>query len=195
MIRVLIKNWWLLALRAAFALLFAVLAFSLRGAADSFLLGAFAMANLVVIFGLLAFVAGLCTMAAGVWDAEPDKWWLFFVDGLGLCAAGILTIMAKNLTLTALTHIIAGWAVAMGILEMAIAVKVRRHIRAEWLLLMAGSASIGFGLGFIFTWSGDVRSALAWLGAYAAFSAFCMAGLALRLRSLRASVHHLGKTE
>lgn len=195
MIRILIKNWWLLALRAAFALLFAVLAFSLRSTADSFLIGEFAMANLVVIFGLLAFVAGLCTMAAAVWDSEPDKWWLLFLDGLGICAAGVLAIMAKSMTLTALIHIIVGWAIVMGFLEVAIALKVRRHIPDEWLLLLAGLASIGFGLGFILAWSGEMRAAFTWLGAYAAFSASCMAGLALRLRSLRTSIHHLGKTE
>ncbi|HEY6305690.1 MAG TPA: hypothetical protein VI488_04430 [Candidatus Angelobacter sp.] len=87
MIRVLINNWWLLALRGVFALLFAMFAFSLRTMIDTWALGAVARAGLVMIFGLLAFAAGICTIAAAICGAGTEKSHLLLWDGIAICVA------------------------------------------------------------------------------------------------------------
>lgn len=59
MLRILIDHWWLLACRAAFAWLFTVYVWFVQGAKLPLLLRAFAHASTVVLFGFLAFGAGI----------------------------------------------------------------------------------------------------------------------------------------
>ena len=70
---------------------------------------------------------------------------------------------------------------------------LRRHVPDEWFLGLAGAASIGFAVAFLWIKPG-VSTSLNWLGFYSAFSALCMAALALRLRNLRRAIHRMAAT-
>jgi hypothetical protein len=52
-------------------------------------------------------------------------------------------------------------------------------------------ASIGFAVAFLWIKPEEASRSLIWLGAYSAFNAICMLGLALRLRTLRNSIHKI----
>jgi uncharacterized membrane protein HdeD (DUF308 family) len=192
MIRVLINNWWLLAMRGIFALTFALFALSLQGAMGTWLLSAIALAGLVVLFGVLAFAAGACTIAAAVRGAEHHERWLpLLFDGVVVCIAGAVILVAPRLDLIWLARIVAAWAVVAGILELMVARRLRRHLPDEWLLALAGAASFCFGLYLFLVWNGEASTLLRWLTGYAAFSAAAILALAFRLRALRGSVHAL----
>jgi hypothetical protein len=61
MLRIMINNWWLFACRAVFALLFSLYVLFIQAANLPLLLRAFAHASAVVLFGFLAFGAGVFT--------------------------------------------------------------------------------------------------------------------------------------
>jgi uncharacterized membrane protein HdeD (DUF308 family) len=189
MIRTLINNWWLLALRGVFAMAFAILAFSLRRLAESFLTRPIVHAGVVVIFGLLALAAGICTIAAAVRRADKDKSHLLLWDGVAVCIAGLVIVLAPKLELTWLVDIVAIWAVVIGVLELLIARRLRRHIPAEWSLAFAGMGSLCLGVYFLLQRSNEGASLLLWLAVYAAFSAVTILVQAYRLRALRSSIH------
>ena len=107
MLRILINNWWLLALRGVFALLFAALAFSSHTVMGTWLLSAIALAGVVVFFGLLAIAAGVCTIVAGVRGAGEEKWWLLFWDGVAVCIFGAVVLLAPELDLIWLARMLA----------------------------------------------------------------------------------------
>ncbi len=193
MIRVMINNWWLLALRGAFALLFAMFAFSMQTVMGTWLVSAIALAGVVVLFGLLALAAGICTIAAAIRGAGRDKSFLLLWDGIAICVAGIVILVERRVDLQLLVHGIAVWALIIGVLELLLARRLRRHLPDEWSLAVAGAVSFGFGLFFLVARMTEAIAMLRWVGLYAGFSAAMILALAFRLHSLRASVHHLAQ--
>lgn len=194
MIKTLIKNWWLLALRGVLAALFSVMAFLMQSSAETFTLREFATKGMVAFLGILALAAGICTIAAGIWRVTDGKWWLLALDGLGISAAGLILMRSDSITFPMVTYLLIGLALTIGVVELVAARMLRRHVPDEWFLALGGVASIGFALAFIVIKPEQPASTLMWLGSYSGFSAICMLGLALRLRSLRVSIHKLASS-
>jgi len=194
MIETLIKNWWLLLLRGLLALLFSVMTFLMLSSADTFTLREFAMKGMVIFFGLLALIAGACTAAAGIWKAATGKWWLLLVDGVVVASAGLLLIFANRFSFWTVTQAVVVLAGAIGLIEVAAARSLRRHLPDEWFLALAGLASVGFAVLFLVLKPEEPRAMFVWLGSYSGFSALCLLALAFRLRSLRAAIHRLAQS-
>ena len=65
MLRVLVRNWWLLALRSCFALLFSIAAFLAAGANSFWLFNSINLALVTFLFGIFAAVYAL--VEGGLW--------------------------------------------------------------------------------------------------------------------------------
>lgn len=194
MIQTLIRNWWLLLLRGCLALVFSAMTFLMQSSAETFTLREFAMKGMVVFLGMLALIAGACTVAAGIWRASEGKWWLLMLDGIFVSSAGLLLILANRFSFWTVTQAVVVLAAATGILELATARSLRRHVPDEWFLALAGVVSLGFSLVFLLLKIEDAGRMFMWLGSYSGFGALCMLALALRLRRLRTSVHTLAQS-
>jgi uncharacterized membrane protein HdeD (DUF308 family) len=191
MLQTLIKNWWLLALRGLFALLFSISVFLTRSSAETYTLRPFATKGVTVFLGILAVVAGACTVAAGIWRAATGKWWLLVADGALVIAAGLTLILVDGVAFTTVTQAVVVLAVAIGFLELSVARSLRRHLPDEWILALAGIGSVGFALAFLLLKTEEIGPMFIWLGAFSGFSAVCMLALAFRLRRLRTSIHRV----
>jgi uncharacterized membrane protein HdeD (DUF308 family) len=69
------------------------------------------------------------------------------------------------------------------VLEILAAVRLRKHIRGEWLLILGGIASVLFG---VLLMASPLLGALViaiWLGVYALLFGGMLIGLGLRLRT------------
>ncbi|HSD55073.1 MAG TPA: HdeD family acid-resistance protein [Burkholderiales bacterium] len=135
---VLSRNWWLLLLRGIIAILFGVLTYFQPG---------ISLATLVLLFGAFAFADGVIE----VWQAvsarkERENWWVLLLGGLLGIGVGVLTLVHPGVTALALLFYIAIWAVATGVLEIVAAIRLRKEIEGEWLLGLAGVASVLFGV-------------------------------------------------
>src|SRR5258708_1325472 len=138
MLRILVHNWWLLILRGAFALAFAIFIFFAQTIRLTWLLHAVAMVSVVEFFGLFAFSAGIFTMVAALRSfGKESEWWLLLVDGIGACSAGVVAITLPDLTFLALAHLIGASALFVGVCELLMAHKLRRHAPDEWFLALA----------------------------------------------------------
>lgn len=81
MIGVLARNWWALALRGLFAVLFSISAFVWPG---------MALAFLIALFGIYALLDGILALVAGYWAAEAHlRWWPLVLSGLAGIAVGV----------------------------------------------------------------------------------------------------------
>lgn len=193
MLRVLIHNWWLLALRGVFAALLALFAFSMHTAMGTWLLSAMASAGLVVLFGILAIAAGISTIAAAMRGAAQDRSHLLLGDGIAICIGGVVILLAPRLDLIWLVTTVAVLAMVVGVLELTMARRLRRHVPDEWSLALSGAVSFSLGAYFVLARTMEAGSMLKWLSVYASFSAVAILALAFRLRSLQASIHELAR--
>lgn len=174
MIQTLIKNWWLLAVRGILAALFSVTSFLMLSSAESLTLREFATKGMIVFLGILAVAAGACTVAAGIWSSTSGKWQLLVLDGLAIGAAGFIFILSNSITFRMVTYLLVLLAMTIGVMELASARMLRRHVPDEWFLGLAGAASVAFVLAFFWIKPAGAASAFMWLGFYSGFSAACM---------------------
>jgi uncharacterized membrane protein HdeD (DUF308 family) len=169
------RHWWLLALRGLAAVLFGILAFAWPGLTIFWLVcffGAYALIN-----GILSFVlAAKAPKGSGIVG--------LVLGGLLSVAAGLVTFFWPALTALGLLILIAWWAIFNGIMEIVSAIRLRKVIRNEWLLVLAGVASIVFGVLLLLQPAVGALVLIWWIGAWALFFGVLLMALAFRMRHL-----------
>jgi uncharacterized membrane protein HdeD (DUF308 family) len=192
MIRLMIQNWWLLFLRGILAIAFAIFIFAFMPFLPAPFLRQFAFAGLAAIFALFAFATGVLTIAAAVRGAgQGGSSWLMLADGIAVAAGGLIILVAPGSTLVRVIQLIALIALVVGVLEFVAGIHLRRHVTDEWLLISGGIISIAFAPCLLLANIGTVQAAMTWVSVYALVTGLAVIGLALRLRSLRNSIHAL----
>jgi uncharacterized membrane protein HdeD (DUF308 family) len=168
------KGWWLLVLRGVCAVLFGVLTIVWPG---------ITLVTLVLLFGAYALVNGFFTLGVALRadKATPGKGTLLLLGLLGV-AAGILTFFYPGITALSLLVVIAWWAIVTGIFEIAAAVKLRKVMSNEWLLILSGVLSVVFGALLIVMPSAGALSILWLIGAYAILFGILLLALAFKIK-------------
>src|SRR5262249_52253515 len=138
MLETLKRGWWLMVLRGVIAVLFGVLAFAYPGRTGEVL---------VYLFGAYALVNGIFTLGVAMRAPKgtPGIGYLVVLGLLGV-AAGILTFFYPGITAASLLAIIAVWAIFTGVFEISVAIKLRKELSNEWMLILAGVLSAAFGV-------------------------------------------------
>ena len=170
------SSWWALVLRGLAAIAFGVLAF---------VWPQITLTALVFLWGAYALVDGAFAIAAGVKShGENKRWWVLLLEGILGVAAGLVAFLVPGITALALLGLIAAWAMVTGAFEIAAAIQLRKHIKGEWLLALAGVASVLFALALLFNPAVGAL-ALVWLiGAYSIVFGVLLIVLGVRLHSL-----------
>jgi uncharacterized membrane protein HdeD (DUF308 family) len=136
---------------------------------------------LVLLWGAYALVDGV---GAIVWGVR-SRWSLMVAVGAVSVLAGLVAFVWPGITALALLYLIAVWAVVRGAAEIAAAIRLRRQIENEWLLVLGGIASIVFGV-LVAMFPGAGALSVLWLiGLFAIVFGALAVGLSLRLRSLQ----------
>lgn len=178
---VLSRNWWVVLLRGVAAILFGIVAL---------LMPTLSFGVLVFVFGAYAFADGVLAIASAIRRrGSSDHWWVLLLEGLASVAVGVLTIFVPGLTALTLLYLYAAWALVTGVLEVMAAIRLRKVITGEWLLMLTGVASVAFAVLLIVSPGIGAITLMLWLAAYAlAFGALLIA-LAFQLRSRSHELH------
>ena len=174
MVHVLARNWRALLIRGIAAVIFGILAFAWPGAT---------LFVICILFGAYAFVDGVFAIVAAVRAAQAhERWWPFVIEGIVGLAIAAVTFYDISITFLALYFTVAVWAFVTGIIEIAAGIQLRKSIANEFLLILAGLASIVFGI-FMFWHPIAATIAIVWIIAtYAIVFGIIMIALAFRLR-------------
>jgi len=177
----LIRNWWALVLRGSLGVLLGVFTFAWPEVT---------LAGLVVLFGVYALIDGIFSLAGALRAVQShERWGALVIEGLAGIAAAVVAFGWPAITVFAFIYVLGAWALITGVFEIAAAIRLRRHIAGEWLLAVAGAASMIFG--FVLMAAPQVGAIVLafWFGMYAFVFGVLMIALGLRLRTLRNDPH------
>jgi uncharacterized membrane protein HdeD (DUF308 family) len=173
---VLSRGWWHILLRGLVAIAFAILTWFRPG---------ITLAALVLLFGAYALVDGVME----IWMAMAGRkiyngWWVLLLIGLIGVAVGILTFMTPGITALALLYYIAFWAIFRGILEISTAIRLRKEIEGEWLLILGGVASVVFGILLLARPGAGALAVLTLIAIYALIIGIILVLLAFKVKGM-----------
>jgi uncharacterized membrane protein HdeD (DUF308 family) len=173
---VLADNWWLVALRGLFAILFGVIAFAMPAAA---------MLGLVLVFAAYSIVDGTSNIVLAVRGASRhERWGLLLLNGVLGIAIGVLAAILPGITVLAFVCIVAAWSLLSGGLMLGAAIGLEIS-HGRWWLVFCGIVSMLYGFllflspligALVLTW---------WIGAYSLVFGVTLIVLAFRLRRHR----------
>jgi uncharacterized membrane protein HdeD (DUF308 family) len=167
------RNWWAVALRGVFAILFGLIALFMTGPT---------ILSLVLLFSAYMLVDGIFAIVAAVRAARrSERWGLLVLEGIADIATGVIAFAWPGLTVLAFLLLMAAWSLVTGILMVVAAFKLDRAYGRGWLIF-SGIVSVLFGIALaiapilgavVLTW---------WLGAYAIVFGAGLLVLAFKLR-------------
>lgn len=138
--------------------------------------------------GILSLIAGVRGAAA-----KADRWGMLILRGL--LGIGVALLVALLPGIAALAYaimtlsIVAIWAILTGGFEIAAAIRLRKVIEGEWLLVLSGILSLALGAGIVWLLLTDPLASLvsvAWvIGFYALMAGVVLIAFSFRLRALR----------
>lgn len=147
------------------------------------------------IFAIVAGLDGIISIIGALKGAreKTDRWgWLILRGIAGLAIAAIFAIMPLLMTVSyafVTVAVIAAWAILTGGLEIGAAIRLRREIDREWLMMLSGLVSILFGAALIYVMYANPAATIlsvGWLiGVFALSFGFVLAWLAFKLRKHR----------
>jgi uncharacterized membrane protein HdeD (DUF308 family) len=176
MSNLLAQNWWAIALRGIFAIIFGIIALFMPGAA---------LLALVLLFAAYMVVDGILAIVAAVRAArQHERWGWLIVEGIVDLIAGGIAVVWPLATVIAFVLLMGAWAIVSGALLLA--ASFRLHVpHGRWLMALGGTISVIWGF-LLIVWPPIGALALIWwMAAYALLFGVALIVLAFRLRGRR----------
>jgi uncharacterized membrane protein HdeD (DUF308 family) len=138
---------------------------------------------LVILFGAFSLVDGIVALVGATRaHSQGVRPWPYIIEGVLGIGAGIVTLLWPGITAFALLMVIAAWSIVGGVFRLIAAVRLRRVVSHEWLLVLSGIAGVAFGVIVILYPVAGALGVVTVLGAYAFVVGIFLIGLGLRLR-------------
>jgi uncharacterized membrane protein HdeD (DUF308 family) len=168
------QNWWAIALRGVFGIIFGLIALFMPGAT---------ILALVLFFSAYLLVDGVLGVVAAVRAAaQHERWGLLLLEGIVNIAIGVIAFVWPGLTALAFVLMTAAWALVTGGLMVWAAFKLKPDY-GRWWLVLGGLASIVFGVLLVIAPLAGLMVLTWWMGAYALVFGIMLLILGFRLRS------------
>lgn len=169
------RNWWSWVIRGFLGIAVGILTFLWPG---------ITLAALVFVFAVYALIDGAVSLT-GAWHAVAahERWGALLFEGIVGIAVACITVMRPRFAVLSLIYVMAAWAIVTGVAEIVAAIRLRRHISGEWLLVLCGIASIAFGVLIAAVPMAGALIVALWFGAYALVFGALMVVLGFRLRT------------
>jgi uncharacterized membrane protein HdeD (DUF308 family) len=171
---ILSRWWWMLLLRGVLWIAFGIIVLTQPGAS---------LATFLLLFGAFVLVDGVANVVNGIGGRrENENWWLLLLAGLAGIGVGVLTLMNPGITTLALQFYIAIWAVAIGLLKIVGAIRLRKEIQGEIWFGLSGLLSVAFGIMLVAQPAAGALALLTVIGVFAVAFGVALVVLAFAAR-------------
>jgi uncharacterized membrane protein HdeD (DUF308 family) len=152
------RNWWVVALRGVFGVLFGLAALFLP---------IVTLASLILLFAAYMLIDGVLGIAEGVRAAvHNQRWGTLVLEGVVDLIASAIAFFWPLVTVLAFVLLAGAWAIISGALLVSAAFRLN-ITHGRWLMILGGAVSIIWGV-LLFLSPGIGALVLTWwLGAYA----------------------------
>ena len=143
------------------------------------------VAVLIVVFGAFMLVEGTLAAIVSLFERGAPLRWVVFFGGLMSAGLGVAVLAWPDVTALILLYLVAGWAVAAGLVLLVLGLALR-GTGFEWRGWLAGGGvvSLAFGVA-LFVWPEATAVTVTWLiGAWAIVLGILLVILGFRVRSL-----------
>jgi uncharacterized membrane protein HdeD (DUF308 family) len=168
------RNWWAVALRGLFGIIFGVVALALPG---------LTIASLVLLFAVYMLADGVFAIVSAVRAAaRHERWGLLVLEGVIDILAGLAALLVPAITVVFFVTLLGVWSIVSGA-AMTVAGFRLHGPHGRWLLMLSGLISVVWGV-LLFVW--PIAGAVVltwWLGAYALAFGVVLLVLGFRLRN------------
>ena len=172
---ILSRYWWMTVLRGLFWILFGVVILARPG---------ISLLSLTLALGIVISADGILNvMNAFAGRKVHEDWWVLLLVGLTGIGIGALTFYSPQTTALALVFYVAIWAIATGLLQITAAIRLRRQLAGEVWWILAGIASVIFGVLLIVQPAAGALTLLWLFAVYAIAFGVLLVLLAFRVRS------------
>lgn len=176
------KLWSVIAVRGVLAILFGIIALTWPG---------ITVLALALLFGAWALLDGVSLLINAFRQGRAHSDWRDWVPSLlgGLLgiAAAVITVLLPVVTVVVLTILAAILFIGVGVAEIVLAVRLRKVIRGEVFMALAGLAGVIAGVLFLIWPLSGALAITILLGAYALVSGVLLLAAAWRLRRVARS--------
>lgn len=176
------RNWRALGARGVLAIAFGLFALTRP---------AMALPVLVLGFGVAILLSGILAIVAGVRaDENDERSWPLITEGVIAVAVGLVALLRPEAAARLWLYVVAGFVFVSGILHIFAAVKLRRDMKDELVLVFNGVLTAAFGVMMVLLpWAGLL--ALTWLlGASSLCFGVLLVIVAVRLRARQHARQH-----
>lgn len=172
----LVVDWWAIALRGVFTILFGVIAILLPGVT---------IAALVFLFAIYMLLDGIFAIIAGVRAARRhERWALLVLEGVADLAAAAIAFLWPLITVLAFVYLLGAWAIVSGALLLGATFR-QPVAQGRWLMGISGVVSIIWGF-LLLLWPFTGALVLTWwMAGYALFFGGALLALAFKLHRLQ----------
>lgn len=170
------RSWWVVALYGVVAILFGLYLLLWPGAS---------IVALTWAYGVVALAEGVLSLAA-LFDksVQISRAWLVLY-ALASILFGVLAVAQPLEMAGVMLLLLAAWLVVGGVFRILFAIRVRKAISNEWLLVLSGVLAILLGVLFAMYPAAGLLTVVLWIGAGALIYGVLQVVAAFRLRSLR----------
>ncbi|XMM84460.1 DUF308 domain-containing protein [Stenotrophomonas maltophilia] len=169
------RSWWILLLYGLVALGFGVIAIGWP------LSAAMALAWTLGVMAIVEGVISLFALISGGSGASRGWLALYVIASLGF---GILAVINPLATASVLVLFLAAWLLVAGIYRIVFAIRVRKQIQGEWLLILSGVLAVVLGLLFAANPYAGVAVTTLWIGIGSLLYGLLQVLVAFKLRKL-----------
>lgn len=182
MLEAMTRQWRVLLVRGVIGVLIGVVAFARPG---------LTALSVVLAWAVYAETDGIASLGLALTGHPPPRSRrALTIAGLVGIAAGLITLVSPAIVVVLLLWGIATWSIGRGVFQIIAALELRRIVDGEWLMVVSGVLSIGFGGLMIVHPIFSIATLAALIGLYASAAGLLQIALSFRVRRLGLTFAH-----